>query len=857
MTPKPDNLLLDRFTDRVARGGHRDTLVARFTRLQRALPVAARVLQLNDDYGVTVLRELLGMGEAPLDEVVRYPELATPFFQRGWVERPFRDNPPPLPNLARCKRHIWLKILLRERLDHSSLEDTLSDLTELADRVTREAFTILPDGLAVWAMGKWGGGELNASSDIDPILFRSDALEPEEADRAVREWLKRLMPPGEPEVYPVDLRLRPEGDNGPLVFRYAKLEEYLMRRAAPWERIAYLRARKVFGDEPAWIHDLLNAFLFPPGTDPEQRLRETAGMLHAIHQNAAGNDLKRAPGGIRDVEFLVAGLQLAFGRQITSIRTGTVLELLAQMTKEGLLKQDRAHALSEGYRLLRTVENALQTDADRPVFTLPVHGSPAATQLAWGLGTTVELLYAQVQQARRRIAELVHEELALDTAQAGGYSDPQAEGDSKRSGGRVEALKRRFAGPWGTVDTLLDTSLLAEAPDPEAVYSRLENALHSVGGATVWREGMAKHATLFHELSRILVYGALLCDEAQSFPGYWERYGRRPPSLPEKADKGRVEQTLGEILFQLGGAFLNGRQDALETVAAWSEAVDEAVWLFHRDAPSSTGMGRVGLVALGKWGGCELAPYGDLDLLLVAEDMPAEELAELQRQAALWLDRCADGGKLLMDPRLRPEGSGSPMVVTLTRLEDYITNRAASWEKLAWSRARAVGAQTKLAVRATALLAEFIQTPPRDSEWPAIHRARKRAATVKRPSPDRILLKKGRGGMMDFEFATVFAYWREEIPYTDWKPSLPERFAHLAALTGDDAWTRAIDAYHTLRDWELRLVLAGKRGRGELVLKGEQGRETEFILGVSIDEIRSYWKEISSLGKQLYEEYSK
>ncbi len=851
-----DILILDRFNDLVARNGHRETLDARFIRLRQALPIVTRVLQYLDPFGIDILKHLLGLGEAPVDEVIRYPELATPFFQKGWIDRPFQDNPSPLPRIGRYKRHIWLKILLRDRMNLVPLEHTLADLSELADDVCLKAFDPFPEGLGLWAMGKWGGNELNASSDIDPILFRTDALEPEEADKSVREWLKRFVPPGEPEVYRVDLRLRPEGDNGPLVFRYAKLEEYLMRRAAPWERIAYLRARLVHGDAPDWFESLLNSFLFPPGTDPHKRLEETAGMLFAIHQNASPTDIKRAPGGIRDVEFLVAGFQLAFGRQIKRLRKGTVLQLLDILADEGILEKEKVIVLSDGYRLLRTIENALQADGDRPVFTFPALGTPAAIKLAWGLGVSEEELMQRLSDKRELINQIVFGELVLGAVIASGWSDPQGEKEASSASGRLSSLARRLSGPWGEVGQLIDMAMIESAPSPETVITRLESAVSAVGGPKVWLEGVVGNRKLYREITGLIVRGALLCEEAQNFPGFWGRYGH---GLPEPAAKQvdsvslkETDRQLSEILFRIGGAFLNGHVDVQECTRIWTGQVDHAV-LSAMKSSRELPLDSLALVALGKWGGNELAPYGDLDVIPVTTIKDTTELAELQTIVARWMETISLNGKLLMDPRLRPEGSGSPMVVTIDRLQDYIQTRASAWEKLAWSRARVIGTNRDLADKTTSMFASFVETPPAAEGWKVIHNARKRAAASARPNPDRLAIKKGRGGMMDFEFATVFAYWKQGIPFELWQPSLSDRFDHLADLTGDAGWRDAQEGYGILREWEMRMILAGKRSRNELNLKGEAGREIAWILQSDADRIRDHWRKISALGRKLYD----
>ena len=245
------------------------------------------------------------------------------------------------------------RITWRELAAIATLEQTLSDLTTLAELCLeaalehhREALEERfgtprnangePQRLVVLGLGKLGGGELNLSSDIDLILAYPEAGECDgrrglaneqfftRLARAMIRSLSELTEDG--FCFRVDTRLRPFGEAGPLVGSFGALEQYYQREGRDWERYALLKARTVAGDLDAGTELLrsLSPFVYRRYIDygAVEALRE---MLDAIREDAArkdrGEDVKRGPGGIREVEFLVQCVQLLRGGREPSLQT--------------------------------------------------------------------------------------------------------------------------------------------------------------------------------------------------------------------------------------------------------------------------------------------------------------------------------------------------------------------------------------------------------------------------------------------------------------------------------------------------------------------------------------------------------
>lgn len=837
------------------------TLQLRLERLARAGEHAADWFAREDDTARASLLALVTLGDAPVDLAAgdpgRLPLLASP----PHLADPFLDTPDPETDLAGFKRHTWLRILLRERTRRADVDATMTDLARLADRVATAALAKRGrEDLLLYALGKWGGQELNASSDIDPVFFGPVRTAEEGGDAAVRQWANELTDaPGGP-IYDVDLRLRPEGASGPLVCSWAEAERYFFQRAAPWERIAWLRARPVAGDAPPWFGDLLASFLFPPGRDPREAVRDTARALASVHRSAGARDLKRGAGGIRDVEFVTASVQLREGRQVEPVRHGPVLELLHTMGRMRLLDREDAERLADAYRFLRRAEHALQAEEDRPRFTLPAPGTPGHARLAWALGLTppqFEERWGEHREAVSAAVERAFAEVRTDTAPAS--LDPQPEHDiapvSGKSSATTRAVLRRLTGPWGPADALFDPEFLDGRPGEEDALVRLESAVLAYGGPEAWVRAFAGHPTLRRDITRILVHGRRIVEEGVARPYLWERIGLAswPHHPSPEANAATLSAGLGDLLFHLGEQFLAGDSGPEEVTTRWSEGVQGTLEAFGlRPPPTSPPLA---VLALGKWGGEELAPDADLDVMLVCGNGDADSVAAAVEYGARWLGEATLGGRLQLDPRLRPEGSGAPLVITLDRLEEYLVTRAQPWEKLGLARARPVLGDPETGARALAILQDYCAAPPGPEGWRAVDLARRKtAAEASRGGTKRLKIKKARGGMMDFEFASTFAAWREGIGPGDWwRKPVHTRLRELGGVTGRKEYRDAATAYLELRRWELIQLFGSGHRRGDVPTSGDEAARFADAAGFADGDIARHWQAAAAQGRALYD----
>ncbi|MCW3844250.1 bifunctional [glutamine synthetase] adenylyltransferase/[glutamine synthetase]-adenylyl-L-tyrosine phosphorylase [Micromonospora yasonensis] len=295
----------------------------------------------------------------------------------------------PIPVLRQAYRLALLRIAAADLTGGRGLEQTMAALSGLADATLAAAYRIavdeLPEGtarprLAVVAMGKCGGDELNYVSDVDVIFV---AAEDDDLGAATLVATRLIHICGL-VAWPVDAALRPEGNRGPLVRTLASHLAYYRRWARTWEFQALLKARPAAGDldlARKWI-DQLAPLVWTAAERPEA-VEDVRAMRRKIIDNIPPKELereiKRGPGGLRDIEFAVQLLQLVHGRGDESLRVPGTIPALRALVAGGYVGRADGEALLRGYRFLRGVEHRLQLQGLRRTHTVPTE--PAA--LRW------------------------------------------------------------------------------------------------------------------------------------------------------------------------------------------------------------------------------------------------------------------------------------------------------------------------------------------------------------------------------------------------------------------------------------------------------------------------------------------
>jgi len=238
----------------------------------------------------------------------------------------------------------------------------------------------------VLGLGKLGGEELNFSSDIDPIfVYTEDGETSGERPTSNHEYFTRLGQKlikllGEQTadgiVFRVDMRLRPNGNSGPLALSFDAMEHYYQAHGRDWERYALIKARVCAGDVTAGKELLLQLrpFVFRKYLDfgAVESIREMKSMINQeLQRKGIEDNVKLGPGGIREIEFIGQAFQLIRGGRESGLQRRSILSVLPLLVKNGQLTERALHELTAAYDFLRRTEHRLQMIGDKQTHLLP------------------------------------------------------------------------------------------------------------------------------------------------------------------------------------------------------------------------------------------------------------------------------------------------------------------------------------------------------------------------------------------------------------------------------------------------------------------------------------------------------
>lgn len=340
--------------------------------------------------------------------------------------------------LRYVRHYHYLRLLLLQMAGVASVEEVMSSWSACADALILHALAFCKHSVSArfglpydehnnevqlftLAMGKLGGNELNYSSDIDLIFAFTAAGTTRGAEsidnqtyfsKMVQQFiplLQTITPEG--FVFRVDLRLRPNGDSGPLVSSLAAMETYYQEQGRDWERYAMVKARVISRDSQiySWFTQLIKPFVYRRYVDFSviESLRSMKAMIEReVQLNPRLDDIKRGQGGIREIEFIIQNEQLIRGGRLPQLQQQNAMAALQVLKEQQLLP--RSDALKQAYLFLRELENVLQSMNDQQTHSLPEDLiKRAQVFLAMGYSDW-DSLVAKLQQYQRIVSHSFH-----------------------------------------------------------------------------------------------------------------------------------------------------------------------------------------------------------------------------------------------------------------------------------------------------------------------------------------------------------------------------------------------------------------------------------------------------------------
>ena len=682
-------------------------------RLQRALErLRAATADVPGDHDAA-LQALAIASDFAVDVLAAQPALL-----RQWLQGDAGPLSPP--RLAPGERSDWPRLLRQYRRaesarlvwrDAQGLDDvdaTLAGATGLAETclglaldaleaefaqrhgVVRDAHGTV-QRLVVFGLGKLGGGELNFSSDIDLVYAyghegESDGARPLAASEyfaRLGQQLAKLLDEVTVDgfCHRVDLRLRPFGGAGRVALSFAAMEQYFQREGRDWERYAWQKARPVAGDMAAGERFLrtLRPFVYRRYLDfgALDGLRTMKAAIAAeVARKELADDIKRGPGGIREVEFLAQALQLIRGGREPALQERRLQPALRALVEARQVDPEVGAQLLDAYRFLRRLENRLQMLRDAQTHVLPTEPADQA-RIAAGLGFEGwPALLARLDAHRGRVAAefaallaprgRTRQPAALaaywhalpDDARPGplaqaGFTDADALDAALRDFVRMPGVRELSDASRARLDRVMPALLqaAADSSQPDAALRRVLALLHNILRRGSYLALLDEQPAALSRLVDAVSRSALLADRIAAHPLLLDelldaRQGDDP--LDRGALRAECEQAvaaLGDDVeatlqalnerrqalgFRIGLAALDRRRSAADCARQLAWLADAVVAIVLRLAQAEIARqhggidgARFAVLGYGSLGGEELGFGSDLDLVFLY-DAPAE-----------------------------------------------------------------------------------------------------------------------------------------------------------------------------------------------------------------------------------------
>lgn len=763
-----------------------------------------------------------------------------------------------LAMLQHFRRQISLHITYCDVNRLCSLVETLKELTVLAEFCLQKVIDLVyvrweerwgtpwnartkqPTQYCVFGLGKMGGSELNFCSDIDLIYcYDSDGYCYKEGremahtneaffTQLVRDSVAMLEARSEYGfLYNVDLRLRPEGSSGPLARSLASMESYYYSVGQTWERLAMIKARVVAGSHELaeYFFESMNSFRYPRHPTPSV-MNEIAGVKVRIEKEQLGpemleRNIKIGPGGIREIEFFIQGLQLLNAGKNPFLQTTSLLQATEKLFLYSLISKEDKALIEEAYPFLRRLENHLQMREEQQTHALPPHGE-IYDQLAYLLDfESTDDFNLYLSQLRKRVRSLYdslfkenHDEQDMQDWMTLLAGDKPSIALQKRlqawfgsdidgvqetlcklvKGGLNNLLTREQVTVFRDIAVQFDTvlPLLAQR---RVTLDRFTRFTENYGARMALLKICSGNPVLFRTLCLLFDQSRFIHELLCHYPEIMEEVlfsplGKMKNIIKRKQEIAHLPQ--GENFSHWLWLYVKAEQmriSALEMIHSLDFEIAEKELSQTADATIESVLDNVDpeqtivVIALGKYGGEEITLGSDLDLLVLGEEKDITvQLNKLNQLKKILSYRTPLGVMYELDFRLRPYGNDGTPIVTVNSLRQYYQEKAIVWERQALTRARFIAGNHRLYQSFEAVLYDYVYTSSVDEK--TIHEVEKMCHRITKEKgqvlPPERAFKAGAGGLVAVEFLCQ-AF---QLSFAKQYPSLrcPNTFSVLNAL---------------------------------------------------------------------------
>ena len=785
---------------------------------------------LSSEKSASAFYKSLGVSSGVQDILRRLPDLMEVFLSKSFdIDVDFMSNAlssaTNQDDLRRAYRGLLLRVIAfdLQMRPEESLNQASQKLAQLAGATLQRAFELACEEnqvstefpLAIIAMGKTGGFELNYVSDVDVVFVASDEISDEDLQTSIRiaNRLMRIIDEtsAEPALWEVDPNLRPEGKDGAMVRRLKSHLSYYQKWAKSWEFQALIKARFVAGDKTVGeLYEQRVGELAWSSLDSSRVVEELRRMrqrvIDTLPEHQRTTNLKLGYGGLRDIEFSVQLLQLVHGRHDDSVRQKNTLEAIQALTKASYLGRKDAQSFTEHYKYLRAVEHRLQLKGLRRTHIVPEPENLREIARAMDPKKDPQEFSGQLQNIRRQVREMhesvyfrpllnmvadletddfsLREEDTKNRLQALGFADPRS------AMGHISSLTKGVSRRASMQRQLLPVILrwLSEGDNPDRALIAFRRLSEDLGDSH-WFLGMLRDSSGAAEnLCTILGFsqlGSMLLEKNPQATAWLADPSQRKPrskqAIQTEADAvfdrhDSSEQRLDGLrklrrkeTLRLAIASIFDDAELSEQQAGLSDLYEIYLENIAREVMKDIDLD-IGLIAMGRFGGRELGFGSDADLVFVYEGDQSQ--AKTAEEAVSAISEAAKDTSLEfeLDLGLRPEGKKGAIVRSLDSYQSYYEKWGEIWEAQALLRSRPIFGSEKLRNKFSEM-ADSHRYPERveESSIREIRRIKARVENERLPlgaDPARHL-KLGRGSISDVEWLVQLYQLRFGAEYSE------------------------------------------------------------------------------------------
>ena len=780
--------------------------------------------------------------------------------------------------LRRFKYEQLLKITWMDISGAFPYEVVLDRLSLLADLILKKTFAFsfnaggnsaLGRYVSVFALGKLGASELNYSSDVDLIFASSNYdeigdLNSHELQRELSNGLRQFTRLLEQTthsgfLYRVDLKLRPWGKSGPLFLSVDETENYYQASTEAWERLTWLRARCVAGNEMLGQELLtrLRPFVFIRSMSAADLERFVAikGEMARVRARSGQWHVKLGRGGIRDIEFFVQILQLISAARHAELRTTNTLEVLESLRKLNFISPEDEQEIRAAYLFLRRLENRLQMADEKQVHALP--DDPAgrirvARSLNVQGGPDDEILanFEQCLSANRDIAEKYFEKVLPEAGEDDAGVDKQPH--------------FTFAGAWNRVQAEVSYTRWTELCDKEQWGDRPadKNLIINIFGAS------------WYFTRYIFFRGYEITELIDNYREKSISVDEIMRTLHVDAFKRNIEQGLNvlssiknEWMLLLLIRFLQGEM-ALAEVEKNLTLLAECVFGFLIRQMSGTNrqlFDNVAVLGMGRMAGHEMIFGSDLDVIFLYRptssgdtSQVARELQGLMRHMA----RISPAGLLYeVDMRLRPHGTSGSLITSVDSFVDYHRSDRAIWERQMMTRCRPIYDPKNIGQEALRSISDSIYGDyDRELLQDEIVKMRELIEETLGSPRHKHEIKRGKGGIMDIDFITHFLQLGHGRNHTGLQTtSTRTALTRLSELKYIDADTAGhlLTSYNYLKKAEICMRLIDLKPSSTIPADHKQNAVLSRGMGYADDQTEEFMAEFLDIREKVREAFTR